>query len=464
VGNYNPGYTHSSESLQHHPSSGGHQQTNSNNNNAPCGNLASPSGLASSQPAATGNGIGAYASSNASSPHSDSVPLTNKGQSSTNNNKLFHTRTYNHIKDMISSRFGSSLHNGSATTNGVKPPSSIVQLNNMPNMVDVTQQVPIAVSSYTSQYSNAANGNNVPSSYKSPNMSERKNVNTSFRKAIQKSTQKSNLSAEVAGVGHRRIASIGEASNEYNNGISSGNSNPMVVSTAHVELEQAHEQIFQSGVERAQRALDKLIVSENSNNGNNNPAGGIMKPGTYGRAMCNGNSKLPPAYSCPPEASPHLKVKFSSASPVVKPGLGSSSSSNRVGSEQCSPQEPLISGFRENGDGSSGSMEHNNGNGLPMSELRKISGSVDDMKHLGILTGQQNLSSSSECEQQGKRVGSGQSHTTDSGLGGSAHNLPMGGGSSSSSSPHIHQDGKESGLKMRGSGKFDERMGKEMGK
>ncbi|CAG7733067.1 unnamed protein product [Allacma fusca] len=264
--------------------------------------------------------------------------------------KLFHTKTYNHIKDMISSRFGAASANNNNSNNSSNNPkavnnnnseksnssnvslpngplnnssntgSSSVSTNNSMNAVNPHTAASAADGAYqssnppnyglqhhhmpvqnmSSSYTTPngtpgtyyaappptqspnyplglvnggpshqhhqhgmMNGAGPPNSYRSPPMNDRKNVNTSFRKAIQKSTQKSNLADDSV----PQMRPIME-SNSSGLPIGSAGQNPrdMYRSSQYNNSEASHQQQQQQQqgvgtgvhIERAQRALDKL--------------------------------------------------------------------------------------------------------------------------------------------------------------------------------------------------------------
>lgn len=252
--------------------------------------------------------------------------------------KMFPTKTYNHIKDMISSRFGNGnsttglqqqskgLNNSNVVNNNAANSSNAIT-NNISNnatpnggnfnglngqnggnsymdaAMGITPMPSYGVNQHGHLHShsihdsygggsgppqyftgpptisppngNGANsGNQQPqpvlngsaNSYRSPPMNDRKNVNTSFRKAIHQSTMKSNLTEESL-----QLRPIMETSN-----MNTGNNRDVYRSMQYPQQngEQSQQQqryglgheppspsLIPHHVERAQRALDKLCES-----------------------------------------------------------------------------------------------------------------------------------------------------------------------------------------------------------
>lgn len=274
---------------------------------------------------------------NGSVPSSNMKSNLNGGDSSSvgldkakDSTKMFPTKTYNHIKDMISSRFGNNNSssnsaglppkglnnsnvannnasnnttsnqnggntNGGFTMNGQNGNHSYMESNSSMGMPtyglnqhghihshsihDTFGGNPPAAPYYTSPPAvspqngtgnvnggGAPNMNGNANSYRSPPMNDRKNVNTSFRKAIHQSTLKSNLTEESL-----QLRPIMEVSNL------NGNANRDVYHRGMQQYSQPQQQNGEQGqpryglgheppspsliphhVERAQRALDKL--------------------------------------------------------------------------------------------------------------------------------------------------------------------------------------------------------------
>ncbi|XP_035704530.1 uncharacterized protein DDB_G0283357 isoform X3 [Folsomia candida] len=496
--------------------------------------------------------------------------------------KLFPSKTYNHIKDMISSRFGgattgisnpnnhssnnkglNNVVNGGVNNNTVVPGSD---QNTANSYIDLTMGVPASYPNnnvaptgsgmnghssyngmmmnrnnnngpssahYPQQVSGNSSANNMPppNSYRSPNMNDRKNVNTSFRKAIQQSTLKSNLTEDSL-----QLRPIHEAQQlSYNSG--NNNNGMQQFSSGNNGGNQQQKEIVVVQ-ERAQRALDQLMEGGSSSSGLNhshNPtvynrvqqfssAAGVYPGENHQHASSGRIQQQQQGGSRVQLLHPQGPIMGRSSYNGVKPGPGSSNSNsssglqmvesslsspgsyngNRVlsgesrsseevhasGLHQHHPQWshthhqhqsssvihphndqppplptskkpgspegsmntiglPLPSVQRENGDGSSATMETNAGSSILLeanstanpsscskvksdqlkqitTDLQNIALSVAAEHHLHNSASNNSnnnkhhhSSSSEECEKGGpQRVGSGQSHTTtDSGLG-----------------------------------------------
>lgn len=245
--------------------------------------------------------------------------------------KMFPTKTYNHIKDMISSRFGNNNSssnsaglppkglnnsnvvnnnantsnnatssqngnvNGGFTMNGQNGTHSYMEstssMGGMPtyglnqhghihshSIHDTFGGSPPAAPYYTSPPAvspqngtgnvnggGAPNMNGSANSYRSPPMNDRKNVNTSFRKAIHQSTLKSNLTEESLQL--RPIMEVsnlnGSANRDvYHRGMQQYSQQQQNGEQGQPRYGLGHEppspSLIPHHVERAQRALDKL--------------------------------------------------------------------------------------------------------------------------------------------------------------------------------------------------------------
>ena len=502
--------------------------------------------------------------------------------------KLFHTKTYNHIRDMISSRFGTpntpttnnsvlpnnassnSSKNGSGHNTGISSDrnlnnsgsggsqqthsSSNNTNNNNSNtngpyngMLEMNGTNGLPNSAYgthnhhhtnmsqhnTNMHVHPSNGNGPPyyvvpqnpspsgtnglpvyngnangppNSYLSPSMNDRKNVNTSFRKAIQKSTQKSNLAEESL---QMRSNMESQAQNQSNHNSSrdyhhssSGSAGGVNGNTVQFPSSSSspgsgnephhHHGQPQSGfhAERAQRALDKLldpsgsipsssasfsrpspttpeVFTVNSNQAYNrmqqfyptDDNSGIRSPPILRQNSQQGNYQEKTSASQPnpglmsTNSSSNVRHGFSGSKPSSKSNGGLAVLENSALSVSYSKSSdeppplptsqkpshdglsliptlglpPLLPSVRENGDGSSGTMESSSkcmSSPETMSEqslakAEKLKQMSTDLQNLALSVGAENQSSSSEGEVKGsQRVGSGQSHTTtDSGLG-----------------------------------------------
>jgi len=538
---------------------------------------------------------------------SSSTPSSNAKDS-----KLFPTKTYNHIKDMISSRFGgntgssvssgqkavaaglnnssavngASANNNSNPSSGNLPPNSYIDLtmgvpssypqnsatnngnlhhhstsngsvpnNNVPSYPNgiLTNRHHGTSNSYYPQTAAGPSNNNgpgvmngnsssssvPPNSYRSPNMNDRKNVNTSFRKAIQQSTLKSNLtddslqlrpiveqsshhpqSSPYTSRGMPQYSGVPSGGNKYDaheaaaqeraqraldqlmevNGVGTlqrNGSGPMKnpvannSATVHNRIQQfqsnypeghpsnngqhysdqqqpAQQQHHLKGIIRYQQTAgdssSRPVVSATytkpgpASSNSNSSAGlamiesSLSSPGSYKSTGNNGLVLLPPptthngpssneqqlSHQQPPQQwSSHLHRSQNSMieqPPPLPSSQKPDSSSSGIQGSVNTIGLPCLSGEpRENGDGSSGTME------APSSVQNLESSSVlcsksksdtlkqitTDLQNIALsvaaehhLHNNNNNSSSSECEKGSQRVGSGQSHTTnDSGVG-----------------------------------------------
>ena len=469
-------------------------------------------------------------SSSATDNNVENKTATN-GSSSVNkdSSKLFHTKTYNHIKDMLSSRFGGAASGnsakvlnggGSGSGNSVeKSNNSAAQLLNntsVPSMnsynTDMNgyhsqnaanfghqQQVhqqnvppyaggggagayfstspPTQSPSYTVGLANGTvhhhhpphphgviNGNNgpqppPPASYRSPPMNDRKNVNTSFRKAIQKSTQKSNLAEDSVPQMRPILENSGAATSGHAPGRDSYRyNNPLE------HQQQTTPAPMGIHAERAQRALEKLCVEAGGSSTSQfqrTGSGPILHPHSHQQQQQqqqqqqfnrlqqqNLSQELHQRHKfntkaglASPSSNTGLTVHENSHSVSYSKGGGHTNEAFQGNDEYNEPPPPLPTSQhpgqqqqqqqqqhqqldslntvglptilvekRENGDGSSGSVETKNVGEPVMSQI------TSELQNL-VMSGEQQ-SSSSECEKGSQRVGSGQSHTTtDSGHG-----------------------------------------------
>jgi hypothetical protein len=391
-------------------------------------------------------------SNSASGPQSHQSPMTNGEQMlvdkssapKDSSGKHFPSKTYNHIKDMISSRFGgsgggnassggggqvkglnNSVVNSVSATNGVSNNNNTSSANSANSYIDLTMGVPSSypqpssnphhnqngnLSQTTSSYNgptsngiltnrahgqtngqpyyphNSQNGmmngsttNPPPNSYRSPNMNDRKNVNTSFRKAIQQSTLKSNLAEDSLQL--RPIMESSQPQASYTNGrIPQYNGG----SSSQQSKYDIHEAAAQ---ERAQRALDQLMEGGGG-------SGPLQRNGS-GPMMPNHSNNNPSVYN-------RIQQFQSSPNSNYPEGLGTNNVPNNYPPESSHPKgimryhpsaEPSSTGMRSSSYTKPGpaSSNSNSSSGLAVIESSLSSpGSYSTNSAPHILSGSSN--------------------------------------------------------------------------